>query len=49
MLELDAKEYGFRSLVDGSTISIEINGIKQTSELDLFFAFSIGDDRFFRF
>ena len=49
MLELDAEEYGFRSLVDGSTLSIEINGYKVSSELDLFFAFSIGDWRFFRF
>ena len=46
---MDAEEYGFQEGVDGSTISIEINGFCTTNECDAWFAFGFGGQQYFTF
>ena len=48
VLTLDAAEYSFRDR-DGSSISISIDGFCSSSQCDGYFAFSIGDEKYFTF
>ena len=48
ILTLNAAEYSFRDR-DGSSISISIDGFCSSSQCDGYFAFSIGDSKYFTF
>ena len=45
ILSLDAKEYSFKSGVDGSSLSIEMDATCVTTECEGFFVFSVGDQQ----
>ena len=49
ILTLSGSQYGFRSGVDGSSISIIMDGYKSGSDTDGFFAFSIADEEYLTF
>ena len=48
VLTLDARQYAFRNK-DGSSISISIDGTRESEQCDGYFAFSIDDKKYFTF